>query len=496
MSLKSSKKIDTNRYELEITIDGEKFGQAVDSVIRTQSKKINIPGFRKGKAPISFIKKYYGEEAFYEEALNSLYNDALTEAADEAKLTIVDDKMDFDLVSIGKDGVEFKVALTVTPEVKIGNYKGLKAERVIATVTDEEVNAEVERMADRNARMESVEGRAAEMGDIAVIDFEGFVDGVAFEGGKAEGYSLSLGAGQFIPGFEEQVAGHNIDEEFDVNVTFPEDYQAEELKGKAAVFKIKLHEIKHRELPVIDDEFAKDVSEFDTLDALKEDIKAKSLERKKNLNENDVENQIIDELIAIMEAEIPAAMIENRVNQNLQDFDYRLQSQGMNLDTYIKYTGAGIDALKDNFRPQAERQVKLRLALEKIVELENIEPTAEEIEEQFTKYAEMYGVEVDKVKAVIRVQDVKADLATEKAIAFVKDNASVKDVEAKTEKVEKKTAAKKTTTKSTAAKADGEKMTATKSTTTKKAASTTTKKTTTSTTKKTTTAKKTTKTEE
>ena len=466
MSLKASKKVDTNRYELEITIDKETFAEANMKAYRQNVAKINVPGFRKGKAPFSMIRKMYGESVFYEDALNILYPEAVEGAIEESGLTYVDDKIDFDMVSIGEDGVDFKVTITVAPEVTVGEYKGIKAEKLIAEVTDAEVDAEVNALADRNARMGSGEDRAAELGDTAVIDFKGFIDDVAFDGGKGESFSLALGSGQFIPGFEEQVAGHNIGEEFDVNVSFPEEYQAEELAGKPAVFKVKLHEIKKRELPVIDDEFAKDVSEFDTIDELKADLKAKALDRKQKANDEQVENDIVDKIVDEMKAEIPEAMITNRVNQMVQDFGYRLQMQGMNLETYNKYTGTDMDEFSKTFRPQAEKQVKMRLALEKIVELENIVPTEEEIAAQIEKMANDYNISAEHVKAAVPEKEIAKDLAVNKAIDLVKEAAVVTEVK------EKKAPAKKTAAK----KADGEEKPAAKKPAAKK--TTTTKKTT------------------
>ena len=466
MSLKATKKIETNRYELEIVIDGEKFRAAINDVYRKNGKKINVPGFRKGKAPLSIIEKFYGVEVFFEDALNLLYADAVEGAAKEANLKIVDDKMDFDLVSISKeDGVCFKVALTTYPEVEVSEYKGLKAERVIAEVTDAEVEATLNSLAERNSRMVAVTDRAAALGDTAVIDFEGFVDDVAFEGGKGESHSLELGSGQFIPGFEEQIVGHNTGDEFDVNVEFPAEYHAENLAGKPAVFKVKLNEIKVKELPALDDEFAKDASEFDTLDELKADIKAKTLERKQKVNEEDVENQLVNTVVEGLKGEIPEALFENRVRQSVQEFDYRLQSQGMNLQMYMQYTGSSIEEFSKTFRPQAEQQVKMRLALEKIVELEKIVPSAEELEAKIEEMAKGYGVTAEQVKAAIPMDDISLDLAVSKAIDLIKDNAVITDVK---EKTEKKPAAKKTTTKKAAA--DGEKKPAAKKTTTKKAA--------------------------
>ena len=480
MSLKTSNKVDTNRYELEILIDGETFRNAILTVYKREKKNISVQGFRKGKAPLSIIEKYYGEGVFFEDALNLLYAEAIDSAAKEAGLTVIDDEMKFDLVSISKaDGVDFKVTLTTKPEVEVSEYKGLEVEKLICEVSDDEVKAELDRMADRNSRMVSVEDRAAELGDTAVIDFEGFVDGTAFDGGKGEGYALGLGSGQFIPGFEDQIVGHKVEEEFDVNVKFPEEYGAKELAGKDATFKVKLHEIKTKEIPEIDDEFAKDVSEFDTLDELKADIKAKALDRKAKAADDEVENQIIDKLNEGLKAEIPEAMFRARVEQSIKDFDYRLQMQGMNLETYMQYMGGNVDALKENFRPQAERQVKIRLALEKIALLEKIEVSAEDLDKEFGVMAETYSMPVEQIKAAVPAEDLAADLAVQKAMALVKENAKITEVKEYTKKEEeKKPAAKKTTKK--AASADGEK----KATAKKPAA------------KKTTTAKKTAKTED
>jgi len=450
MSLKETKKIDANRYQLEITVDGEKFREAIREAYKKNGKKINVPGFRKGKAPLHIIETYYGSEIFFEDALNLLYNDLVEDAIKESGLKVINDKMDFDLVSISKeDGVDFKVSLTTYPEIEIGEYKGLKAEKTAVKVDAAEVNTELNAMAERNARMVSVEDRAAKNGDTVVIDFEGFTDGKAFDGGKAEGHSLVLGSGQFIPGFEDQIAGKNIGDEFDVNVTFPEEYGAKELAGKEAVFKVKLHEIKVKELPAIDDEFAKDVSEFDTLKELKADLKKKATERKKKAAEEATENALVQQIVDSIKGEIPEAMFENRLNQCVEDFAYRLQSQGLNLETYLKYTNSNIDEFKKSFRPQAEAQVKYRLALEKIVELENIKPDDKEIEAEYEKLAKDYGVEADKVKNAIPAEEVAKDLAVGKAIDLIKENAVITEVEPKAEEKApaKKTAAKKTTKK-------------------------------------------------
>lgn len=470
--LKGTKKVDTNRYQLEIAVDGVKFGEAIEKAYRQNVKKMNIQGFRKGKAPRKFIEKMYGENVFYEDALNILYPEAVEAAIEESGLTYVDDKIDTEIVSIGAEGVEFKVTITVAPEVTLGEYKGIKVEKLKVDVTAEEVEEEINRMAGRNARMVSVEDRAAKMDDITVIDFEGFVDGVAFEGGKGESFSLTLGSGQFIPGFEDQIVGHNIGEEFDVNVEFPAEYQAEELAGKPAVFKVKINEIKVRELPEIDDEFAKDVSEFDTLDELKADVKAKALERKQRTADEQAENDIVDAIVDTMKAEIPDAMINNRVEQMVQDFAYRLQMQGMNIETYVQYTGASLDEFKSTFRPQAEKQVKMRLALEKIVELENITVSDEDVDAQIAKMAEGYGMTAEQIKAAVPAKEIAKDLAVNKAIDLVKEAAVITEVEKKTEKKApaKKPAAKKTTAaKSTTAKSTTAKKTTTKKTTEKKA---------------------------
>ena len=429
MALNASNKVDTNRYQLEVEIDGAAFEKAVDQAYRKQNKRINIPGFRKGKAPRAFVEKFYGQDIFYEDAINALYPDALEAAVNEAKLDMIEDKIDFDLVSAGKDGLVFKATITTKPEVEIEGYKGVEAKKAKVAVTDEAVDAEIAKVRDRNSRMVTVEDRAAENGDIAVIDFEGFVDGEAFEGGKAENYSLELGAGNFIPGFEDQVVGHSTGEEFDITVTFPEDYQAEELAGKESVFKIKLHEIKKKELPEVDDDFVKDVSDFDTLGEYKADLRKKLEEAAEAQAKDGVESQLIDKLVELVKAEIPEAMYENRITEDVRDFAYRLQSQGLNLDTYLQYTGMDMNGLRESFKPQAERQVKVRLALEKIAQLENIQPTDEDIDAEFEKIAKGYEMDVEKVKGFIPREDLVKDIAVEKAIQIVRDNAVVTEAE-------------------------------------------------------------------
>ena len=429
MSLKSQNKIDTNRVELEVVVDAETFEKGLAAAFKKQSKKISIPGFRKGKAPRAFVEKYFGKEVFYEDAVNALYPDALDEAVKEAGLEVIQDKIDFDVKEIGAQGFTFTAALTTKPEVTIENYKGIEAVKKSAEVTDEDIDAEIKKVQERNSRMVTVEDRAAQNDDIAVIDFEGFLNGEPFEGGKGENYSLTLGSGQFIPGFEEQIVGHNTGDEFEVNVTFPEDYQAEELKGKATTFKCKLHEIKMKELPEVDDEFVKDVSEFDTLADYKEDLKKKLAESKEKEAADDLENQLIDKLVELVQGEMPEAMYENKIADSIREFGYRLQSQGLNLDTYMKYTGMNVDQMKEGFRPQAERQVKLRLALEKIAALEELKAGEEDLNQEYQKIAEQYKMEADKIKELIPAAELEKDICVEKAINLVRDNANIKDAE-------------------------------------------------------------------
>lgn len=423
MSLKAVNKKETNRVELEIEVDAAAFEAAVEKAYRKNINKLNIPGFRRGKAPRSFVEKMYGKEVFYEDAMNDLYPEALDAAIKESDYEYVEDKIDLDVVSVGEEGLVFKAVITVKPEVTLSAYKGLDVTREEKEVTDEDVEAELNKLLDRNSRMVTVEGRAAENGDTVDFDFDGYVDDVAFDGGKAEHYSLVLGSGQFIPGFEDQIVGKNAGEEFDVNVTFPEDYHAEELKGKAAVFKCKLHEIKAKELPVADDEFAKDCSEFDTLDELKADLKAKLAESRKNEADAAFENALMDKLVENMTAEIPEAMFDNEVTEQVNNFAYRLQSQGMDMNLYLQYTGMDEAALRENFRPQAEQQVKGRLALEKVAALEGLTATEEEVEAEYARMAEMYKLDVERVKALVAADAVAKDMGLKKALDFLKENA-------------------------------------------------------------------------
>lgn len=423
MALKSSNKIDTNTYEIEVTVAPEVFADACKSAYMKQRKSIQLPGFRKGKATQGMIEKVYGEGAFFEDALEIVYPQAVTEAITEAGLRTVDQPYDLDVAVMSKsEGVEMKMKVTVYPEVKLGDYKGLKAAMLPVEATDEDVDAELENMRNRNSRLVSVEDRAAEMGDSAEIDFEGFVDGVAFDGGKGENYPLELGSGSFIPGFEEQVAGHKVEEEFDVNVTFPEEYAAE-LAGKDAVFKCKIHEIKTKEMPELDDEFVKDVSEFDTLDELKEDIKKNISEKKAADAKTDFENQLLEQVVENMECEVPECMFNNRVDEMIQDYGYRLQMQGIDLNTYLSYLGQDMDSFKQSFREGAEKQVKASIALEAIVEAEKIEASEEEIEAEIAKLAEQYQMEAEQIKAAVPADQLAGDIKTRKAVELVVNSA-------------------------------------------------------------------------
>ena len=456
MSLKSSNKVDTNVWELEVSVDGDTFKDAVTKAYLKQRKNITIPGFRKGKAPRAFIEEYYGEGVFYEDALEAIYPDAVASAIEEAKLEPVDTPYDLEIPEMGNDGVTMKFKVTVKPEVELGEYKGLKATKKSTKVTADEVKAELARMQEQNSTVSDVDDRAVKKNDIVVIDFEGFVDGKAFEGGKAEKYELTIGSNQFIPGFEDQIIGHKIGDEFDVNVKFPEDYQAD-LASKDAVFKIKLHGIKVKDVPALDDEFAKDVSEFDTLDELKKDIK-KQLEKRKNDDaENELHNTLLEEVAKGIKAEIPEAMIEKTIDDDVNEYSYRLQSQGLKLETYLKYTGMDMKGFREGFKERAETQVRLNLALEKIIEKEKIEVTEEDIEAEYKKYADAYNMDVDTIKKAVSAESLKPELASRKAIDLIVDSAVVTEEKAAKKTAEKKPATKKTTAKKPAAKKTSEK---------------------------------------
>ena len=425
MSLTKSELIEKNQYELHITVDKATFDAAVDKIYRKQVKSISVPGFRKGKAPKSIIEKMYGTGVFYEDAINDLIPTVYPAAIEESKLDVVG-QPEFDIVSIDENGLVLSAKVFVKPDVEIKNYAGIEVEKEIAPVTDEDVNKEIETVRERNSREIDVTDRAAEMGDTAVIDFEGFVDGVAFEGGKGTDYALKLGSGSFIPGFEEQVAGKNVDDEFDVNVTFPTEYHAADLAGKEAVFKCKIHAITKVELPALDDDFAKDVSDFDTFDEYKADLKAKIEKRHEAAADNAVEEKLVEALIEKLEADIPEAMFVAETENFVRDYDNRLRAQGLDLNMYFKYTGLTLDALREQMRPQAERQVKARLALEKIAALENLEATEEDINGEYENIANAYGVELEQVKASIDAAAIAEDMKVKKAMDFVKANAVIK----------------------------------------------------------------------
>ena len=426
MALKESKKAEqANTYELVVNVDGETFEKAINTHYKRQVKNISIQGFRKGKAPRRIVEKMYGTEVFYEDAMQDCYPDALYEAAKEADVKIVKVES-LEAVEAGKDGFTFKATIIVEPDMEINDYFGIEVEKKSTEVTDELVDEEIEKVRDRNSRMVTVEDRAAQDGDVAVIDFEGFVDGEAFDGGKAENYNLKLGSGNFIPGFEEQIIGHNTDEEFTITVTFPEDYQAEELKGKEAEFKIKLHEIKAKELPEVDDDFVKDVSEKENLDEYKEELKETIANRLKEEADKDIDDQIANKLMELLDGEIPEAMYDNQASEMVRDFEMRLRAQGMDMNTYMQYMGMDVNGLKGMYREEAEKRVKLRLALETIAKKENIEVTEADLDEEYQKMADAYKMEIDKVKAAVPAESLTEDVKVEKALKLVKDKAVIK----------------------------------------------------------------------
>ena len=435
MSLIKNELTEKSGFKMEFSVSKEAYDKAELAAYKKMVKNINVPGFRKGKAPKAIIEKMYGKDIFFEDAINACIPEAFTAAIEEAKITVVGTP-EFDIVSRDGDVVLSAVGF-VKPEVTIENYKGIAAPKKVARVTKALIEAEVDKAREKLARTVEVTDRAAAMGDIANINYEGSVDGVAFDGGKGENHDLKLGSGSFIPGFEDQIVGKSVGEEFDVNVTFPEDYHAKELAGKAAIFKTKINAIKFEELPAADDEFAKDVSEFDTLAEYKADIKAKMEKRNEDKAQAEFETALAEALMEKLVAEIPEPMFEAETENFVRDYDTRLRQSGLDLKTYFKYTGLTLEALREQMRPQAEKQVKIRLALEKIAELESLTVTDEEVEAEYTRIAEAYNVPADQVKSMIAAEDIKADLLVAHAMDLVKANAKVKEPV-------KKTAAKKT----------------------------------------------------
>lgn len=426
MSLKATNNVETNKYELEIEISAEDFEAAIEKAYLKARKNIAMPGFRKGKAPRKLIEKEYGEQVFFEDAVNLLYAPVVNGAVEESGLELVT-RPEVEVTEISKEnGVKLKATCITKPEVEVKDYKGIEVEKVVNPVTDEDINKQLDALREKNVTVETVDDRAAENGDDVVIDFEGFKDDVAFEGGKAEDFTLSLGSGQFIPGFEDQIVGHNAGEDFDINVTFPDEYQVKELAGAPAVFKIKLKSISKKVMPELDDDMVKDSTEFDTVDEYKADVKKKLEEANEKHADSEVEAKIFDKVIENMTAEIPQVMFDNRVNEMISELEQRLAPQGISLDLYMQYTGQTIDTVKKAYAEQAEKQVKLRLALEKIAKLENIEVTEDELKAEFDKLAGAYKLDVDQIKQFIHDDDLKKDIAVGKAVDLIKDAAVIK----------------------------------------------------------------------
>lgn len=426
MSLKATNNVETNKYELEIEISAEDFEAAIEKAYLKARKNIAMPGFRKGKAPRKLIEKEYGEQVFFEDAVNLLYAPVVNGAVEESGLELVT-RPEVEVTEISKEnGVKLKATCITKPEVEVKDYKGIEVEKVVNPVTDEDINKQLDALREKNVTVETVDDRAAENGDDVVIDFEGFKDDVAFEGGKAEDFTLSLGSGQFIPGFEDQIVGHSAGEDFDINVTFPDEYQVKELAGAPAVFKIKLKSISKKVMPELDDDMVKDSTEFDTVDEYKADVKKKLEEANEKHADSEVEAKIFDKVIENMTAEIPQVMFDNRVNEMISELEQRLAPQGISLDLYMQYTGQTIDTVKKAYAEQAEKQVKLRLALEKIAKLENIEVTEDELKAEFDKLAEAYKLDVDQIKQFIHDDDLKKDIAVGKAVDLIKDAAVIK----------------------------------------------------------------------
>ena len=417
---------ENSKVYLEIEIEQEAFEQGMEKSYKKNVKHINIPGFRKGKAPRKFIEKMYGEGIFYEDAINFAFPQAYDEALKELNLDVVD-QPELDIVSIGEgNGCVLSVVVTVKPEVKLGDYKSLKVEKIVKEVTEDDVLAELKRAQENCARVTTVEEGTPENGDTVVLDFDGSVDGVPFDGGKAEGYNLELGSGSFIPGFEEQLVGKNLNEEVLVNVTFPTEYHAEALAGKDAVFKCVMHSILKKELPELDDEFAKDVSEFDTLDEYKADVMAKLKERNEKEAEADFENTVLEKAAELMEVEIPEVMVDNQVESYLNDMKYRVESQGLSFEQYLQFTGMTVEAFKENVRPQAEKGARVSLLIENVAKAEGIAASDEDVDNEIKTLAEGYGMEEAKVREIVEANlpQIKQDIEFRKTVKFLTESAA------------------------------------------------------------------------
>ena len=420
MSLKNVERQEKNTAVLEISVDKETFAAACEKAYRKNVGKIQLKGFRKGKAPRAMIERVYGKDVFYEDAIEDTYPAAYEEALEESKLNVVS-RPELSIKEIGEEGYTFTAKVALYPEVVVKNYKGVEAPYAEPAVTDEDVDNEIELRRQRSARLEDKEGEA-ELGDTVVIDYEGFADGKAFEGGKAENHNLKLGSGSFIPGFEDQLVGKKAGEEYEIQVTFPTEYHAEELAGKEATFKGIIHAVKKEILPELDDDFASDVSDFDTLAEYKEDVKKNLLETKTNAAENVFENALLEKVVESMEGDIPDAMIETQLDNVVNDYAYRMQSQGISMEQYFKITGMDYEGFRKQMQPQAERQTKTTLALEYIAKAENLEVSEEEIEAEFQKTADQYSMELEKVKELMPAESLKHDLLMQKTVAFIKEN--------------------------------------------------------------------------
>ena len=420
-------KVDKNVVSFEFTVSADEFENGIEKAYRKNVGKINIQGFRRGKAPRKIIEKYYGNEVFYEDAINIVLPDAYDKAIEENNIFPVDQpEIDIKGEISRENGITFTAKVTVKPEFELGEYKGIKASKVSHRTLKKDIDAEIEKMRERNSRMVSVEDRAVQKDDITNIDFEGFCDGVAFEGGKGENYDLTIGSGQFIPGFEDQLIGKNKGEETEVNVTFPEEYHAENLKGKDAMFKVKINSIKVKELPELDDEFAKDVSEFDTLEELKKDVKEKLSAAGKEKAAHETEENVIKAVCDATEIDIPEAMINSQIDKMIRDFDMQMRYQGLNLEQYMKYTGTTLDSLKEQFKADAEKNVKTSLVLEKVCQVENITASDKEVSKEYDDMAEQNGMKVEDIKKYVSEDDVKERIKTRNTIKFLVDNADFK----------------------------------------------------------------------